>query len=210
MFGPFKKQSPAGSKSKISESEFWSWFEEQRTDIEHFIDSTDRNLDIFHGLTAQMKRYNNYLFPELSKSAGGKYILVITPDGISEGLEPTQKLANECPGFNNWEIKKFRQPNEDFKIEHDSVNFLPSDIKIIPEVDEQNEKVNIRVFIRNMEKDEMTYQQLAFLYFDHILGEFNVITRVGYIDFHNLSENQSVKDSINLIELRKLIEKELY
>jgi hypothetical protein len=54
------------------------------------------------------------------------------------------------------------------------------------------------------------YKQLAFLYMDHIIGEFNSITRVGIIDFHHLDINQSVKESISLQELRKLIEDHLY
>jgi hypothetical protein len=61
-----------------------------------------------------------------------------------------------------------------------------------------------------MNNDEKNHQHLAFLYFDHILGEFNTITRVGYIDFHHLDENQSIENTINLTELRKLIEQELY
>ena len=61
-----------------------------------------------------------------------------------------------------------------------------------------------------MKKKRKKYQNLAFLYLDHILGEINSITKVGYIDFYNLEENKTVKESISLLQLRSIIAQELY
>jgi hypothetical protein len=61
-----------------------------------------------------------------------------------------------------------------------------------------------------MNKDEKKYQTLAFLYLDHILGEFNTITKVGSIVFRHLDEGKTIENSINLLQLRKLIEDKLY
>lgn len=77
-------------------------------------------------------------------------------------------------------------------------------------IDSEKEKVDIDVFVTNMNEDEKKYQTLAFPYFDHILGEFNTITKVGYIDFHHLDKGKGVQNSISLLQLRNLIAKELY
>jgi len=60
-----------------------------------------------------------------------------------------------------------------------------------------------------MNLSEKKYQSLAWLYLDHILGEYNIITKVGYIDFYHLEKGEKVKGGITILDLRKLIEKEL-
>jgi hypothetical protein len=149
------------------------------------------------------------MYPEISVNED-KYILIITPNGIADGIEPTREVVAAAPSYEKWEIVRFRQATDDVSLEQDGLHYESSDIEILPELDEERDKVNIIVFIRNMNKDPKGYQILAFLYMDHILGEFNVITKVGYIDFKHLDPDQSVDDSISLLELRKLIEDKLY
>ena len=136
--------------------------------------------------------------------------MIITPDGKSEGLQPTKELFECHPKIENWIIKKFRQPKDKIQLNFNGIEFPASDIEIYPKIVKSEDKVDIQVFIKNMDKDEKNYQSLAFLYLDHIIGEFNTITKVRYIDFYNLKETETVEDSISILELRKLIESELY
>lgn len=161
-------------------------------------------------MTEKIKNYNNLLFPELTKTKDDKYVLIITPDGIKDGVKPTKKLVEGHPKLNTWIVKKFRQPTDEITLNINDLEYPTSDIEIIPEIDSEKDKVDIRVFIRNMNKDEKKYQHLAFLYLDHILGEFNTIMKVGYIDFYHLDEDKSVENGISILGLRKLIVKELY
>ena len=91
----------------------------------------------------------------------------------------------------------------------DGVEYPSRDIEIIPEF-EDKDKVDLRIFVRNLNKDEKRYRSLAYLYLDHILGEFNSITKIRYVDFYHLDDGKSVKGGIGLLELRKLIEEKLY
>ncbi|WMJ75525.1 hypothetical protein RCC89_20525 [Cytophagaceae bacterium ABcell3] len=84
------------------------------------------------------------------------------------------------------------------------------DIIIYPEIDSKKGKVDIEVFVKNLDKDVENFKSLAFLYLDHILGEYNTITKVGFIDFYHLEEGKTVKNGISVLELRKLIERELH
>lgn len=193
-----------------SEEIFWNWFLANKSKIEKFIDSDHRDYSIYNKLTKQIKKYNDLLAPELTKTKDNKYVLIITPDGIQAGIIPTQKLGGAQPEISNWVVKKFRQPSDEITLNINGLEYPSSDIEILPEIDIENEKIDIQVFIRNMAKDEKKYQHLAFLYMDHMLGEFNTITKVGAIDFYDLEGEQKIKDSISLLQLRKLIEKELY
>lgn len=205
MFGLFKQ------KDKISKEEiFWSWFINNKRRIEEFVDSNHTNYSIYNKLTARIKEYNSILFPELTKTENEEFVLIITPDGMKDGFEPTKSLAATAPPIENWIITKFRQPVDQITLNFKGLEYPSSDIEIFPEIDPEKEVVNIEVFIRNMNLDPNTYQSLAFLYLDHILGEFNTIMKVGYINFRHLDVNKKVKDGISLLELRNLIAKELY
>ena len=206
MFNLFKRK----DTFKTPEEKFWNWFVENKTKIEKFMDSEQRDYSIYNKLTSEIQKYHADLIPELTKSEDDKYVLIITPDGIKDGVEPTKKLAADCPVIDNWIIVKFRQPTDDIKLNFKGLEYRSSDIEILPQIDHKREVVDIDVFIRNMNKDEGLYQSLAFLYLDHILGEFNSITKVGYIDFHHLDENKKVENSISLLELRNLIAENLY
>jgi hypothetical protein len=196
-------------KSKSPEEKFWNWFVKNRSKIEAFIESYKEDYRVYNQLSRKIKEYDSNLFAELTQTKDNAYVLIITPDGKREGVDATKKLGESHPEIDNWIVHKFRQPKDKFHLNFNGVEYPFSDIIIYPEVDYERDKVDIEVFIKNMNKDERKYQHLAFLYLDHILGEFNTIMKVGYIDFYHLCEGKTVKDGISLLELRKLIEEEL-
>jgi hypothetical protein len=201
-FSLFKRQS--------KEEKFWNWVSKNKVELEKFINSKQEDYTIYNQLTKQIKKYNNVLFPEMTSTKNGEVVLIITPDGIPDGVLPTQKLYDSKPKLENWIVKKFRQASDEVDLNFDGIEFASSDVEIVYELDNEKERVNIKIFIRNMDSDPDRYKSLSFLYLDHILGEFNTITRVGYIEFYNLDKDKSVANSISILELRKLIEKEYY
>jgi hypothetical protein len=75
-------------------------------------------------------------------------------------------------------------------------------------VDDENEKVHIKAYIPDYDSDSKKREAIAWLYLDHVLGEFNSITKLGHVSFENL--DQEIEGSVNIIELRKIIDSELY
>lgn len=197
-------------KKSSPEQKFWDWFIANKKNIEEFVDSDHSDYSVYELLTNKMRAYHEEIVPELTKTEDDKYVLIITPDGIKEGIEPTKALAAAKPDIENWIVEKFRQPCDDIGLDLNGISYSSSDIEIVTQIDSEKEVVDIAVFIRNMNRDPSKYQNLAFLYLDHILGEFNMLTKVGYIEFHNLDQDKSVEDSLSLLELRELISKELY
>lgn len=196
--------------NEAAKENFWKWFSEHQDELETFIKTEDRDYQIYHALTDELKKFSELLYPEITIHENGKYVLIITPDGIMDGIEPTREIVAAAPAYDKWEIVRFRQPIDEPVLEYNGIEYEADDIEILYELDEKEGKAHIQVFIRNMNKDEKNYQALAFLYMDHILGEFNTITKVGYIDFIHLDADASVENSIGLLELRKLIEDKLY
>lgn len=194
----------------LTAAQFWVWFDSYKYAVENFIDSDMSDRSVLHQVTKKLKQYNELLFPEFTKNEANQYVLIITPDGLKDGVKPTQDLVAEAITIDQWVVEKFRQPKDHIEFGMNDVQFPSSDIEILATIREDENVVDINIFIRGMNINADGYKQLAFLYMDHIIGEFNSITRVGIIDFHHLDINQSVKESISLQELRKLIEDHLY
>ena len=192
-----------------NEKEFWKWFLKNKFKIESFMESDFSDYSIYNQLKKEIKRYDSILVPELTKTEMDEYVLIITPNGNKDGMEPVRRLFDNHPKIENWIIKKFRQPCDDIRLNFDGIEYPSSDIQIIP-ILEDEKKFDLRIFVRNLDIDEKRYKSLAFLYLDHILGEFNSISKIRYIDFYHLGIDKFVEDGISLLELRKLIEEKLY
>lgn len=206
MFGIFKKKKPISREEK-----FWNYFLENQKILADFIDSDLSDYRPYNEVTQKMKIYSDYLFPEVTKYKNGKYVLVITPDGEPKGILPTQKLYESKPLIENWVVEKFRQPKDDFtEFEYEGLKYASSDIEILSEYDNETEKMNIQVFIRNMNSDEQKYKTMAWIYLDNILGEFNSIKKLGYVDFYHLDEGKTVENGISILDLRHKMDKEIY
>ena len=192
------------------QKKFWQYFLDSRKELENFIDSDLSDYTAYNKLTDEIRKFSCLLFAEVTKYSDEKYVLILTPDGKFEGIGDTQKLFDSRPEIDNWIIEKFRQPRDKIHFKYDGLEFPSSDIEIFAELNPEKEKFDLQIFIRNMYFDEQKYQTIAWLYLDNILGEFNSITKIGYVDFFNLEDGKTVKNGITILELRKLIDKEIY
>lgn len=183
---------------------------DNKKELENFIDSDLSDYTAYNNLTDEIKKFSSLLFAEITRYSNGKYVLILTPDGKFEGINDTQKLFDSKPETENWIVEKFRQPKDKIQFTYDGLEYPSSDIEIFAELNAEKEKFDIQVFIRNMHSDKQKYQTIAWLYLDNILGEFNSITKIGFVDFFNLEEGKTVKDGITILELRKLIDREIY
>jgi len=199
----------SSSTNESKEEKFWNWVSEHKIDLEKFINSDQKDYTIYSELSKEIKKYDTTLYPEMTLTNKDEVVLIIRPDGMQEGILPTEKLYNSRPKLDNWIIKKFRQARDEVTLNYNGLKFPSSHIKIIPEIDKGQGKINIKMFIKNMNSDVEKHQALSFLYLDHILGEYNTITKIGYIDFLHLDTDKNIENGISILELRKLIEKEL-
>ena len=193
---------------KDNKLKFWKWFTENKSKIESFIENKNRtDYSIYHLLSRKMKKVHSELIPELTME-DDNYVLIISCDGISVGIKPVQELAAVAPEIPNWMIKKFRQPTDKVTLNYEGLELDLNDLRISYELDMEKEKVDIILKMCNFKEADIRFKSLGFLYLDHIVGEFNVMTRVGFIDFEILEQDNA--ELITLVEFRKVIEQNLY
>ena len=197
-------------KKKDEKEIFWKWFLKNQTKLENFISSENRNYAIYNELTKQLKKFNDLLFPEITIDKENNFILIITPDGIRDGVNPTIEIVKSAPIIRGWKIKKFRQASDKISLNFKGLQFTYDDIKIWRYFILEQDKVDISVLIKNYDEKDNRYISLAFLYLDHILGEYNVLTRVGEINFLGWDKLNDKIESVELLTLRKEIEEKLY
>jgi hypothetical protein len=196
-------------RKKDKATEFWKWFTENKSALETFITQNNRDYSIYKKLTAKMHKFNKQIFPEITVD-NGMFVLILTPDGIKDGIEPVKELFNKAPKFENWIVKKFRQANDNAQLSFNGLEFKQDAIKIWRAFDLEQGSVDIAILIKDYSNDDPRFKNLAFLYLDHVLGEFNVLTVVGQIDFLGWNMLNSETEAIDLITLRQEIEKKLY
>ena len=191
---------------KSKEKKFWDWFVKNQQSIEHFVDNME-DYSIYNELTKKLKDYHSELYPEVTKE-GDTYELIITPDGMKVGMEPTKKIVEKAPFLKNWELFRFRQAKDDFGIEIEDVSLELDSIKVLRFFRE--EEVDIGVCIEDYDPENKSFHVAGFLMLDHILGEFNVLTRVGAVEFYDWNAIKPEHETVSLLVLRKEIEEKLY
>lgn len=88
----------------MHELEFWNWFVENKKMIEDFMRSNMQDYAPYHQLTVKLEEYHNEVIPELTIDASGKFVLILSADGIRSGIIPVEKLFDSAPAIDNWVI----------------------------------------------------------------------------------------------------------
>lgn len=161
------------------EIEFWQWFEQNQARLFNFEDSQE---EIFDELSDELKKVHPDLTFEFGREIEGTRDFVISAGGIKSAFPAVESLYSKAPALPKWKFYKFRQRgNLDFEIEFGGMRTSPKDIKFTLEPD--NGKLGITVFVKNYKDDpDKIYANIVYLCLDHALGEYDVETKIGFID----------------------------
>jgi hypothetical protein len=189
----------------MTAEEFWNWFLSEKTEIEKFIHSDTDDYSIYNELTDKLRSYHNLVMPELTRDKEDFYVLILTCDGKKDGIEPVEQLFNSAPGIDKWKIQKFRAPGHVVELNYQGLSLKPESLKI--KYVSNGLYFDIVVFIKGYSDTDERFKGLAFLYLDHFVGEYNVMTRIGQIKFKELALPTQTSDKVSLQEFRSIIER---
>ncbi|MCS6934118.1 MAG: hypothetical protein NZM35_03075 [Chitinophagales bacterium] len=194
---------------------FWEWFVNNKTQLEKMIDNlgTENNdLTFFRDTTEKLKEFDPALYAEFTyNKETGNYVIVITPNGIRNGIEPTEKIVSCAPVIPRWEVRKYRKPTNDrVEIKFQGISLQYDDFKVLREYDKESHKMHIALLMKEFDPMDERYGHLGFLALDHYVGEYNVMTCIGGIDFASIDDLEPNAETIDLFTLRQEIEKIFY
>ena len=162
-----------------SETKFWRWFEKHEDELFNFELDQER---IFDELSNRLIRVHRDLTFEFGPNEDGRREFVISAGGIKRAFSAVSSLVSAAPNLNRWRITAFRPrraPLNRIQIGEKCVD--PEDIEFL--LFAAGSGIGIQLFIPGFTEKDTTLKQIGYLMLDEALGEYDVETRIGPIEF---------------------------
>lgn len=162
-------------------AEFWKWFADHAAALRTEPDLTQTMLRI----GAELEKVNDGLIAEIAKGAD-TLTLVLSADGHEELFPIVQQVYARRPHVEGWAIVAFR-PRGDLssRIELGDRSIDPSQVKFV--ATRAGAKLDIDVYIPGYTTNE-DMGSLAFVFLDHVVGEYDMETKIGGIEFASITQ----------------------
>lgn len=171
-------------QTRSPESTFWDWFAQNERSLYSF--EADQE-PVFDRLAAALQRVHPSLTFEFGPVEGdGRREFVISADGLREAFSAVERLHAAAPVMPRWQWVKFRPRREPMDLEIGGRSIRAGDVRYLLFSDEDRDKVGILLFMPGYtEAEHNVFGQAGFLLLDNVLGEYDIETRVGAIDFQS-------------------------
>ncbi len=170
-----------GCQNNTPEEQFWEWFAKNEARL--FAFESDQKV-IFDQLTTQMRTIHKDLtfeFGPIRDNDSREFI--ISAGGMKQAFPHVEKLWARAPELERWEFIKFRPrrtPIMDIEIRGHTVKTDEVRYALFKD----GKKVGIMVFFEDFtEVEKNFFGTVGFLLLDEALGEYDVATKLGAIEF---------------------------
>lgn len=183
-----------------TEADFWAWFVQNRPQIEALTGEQDPIID---QLLAQLHRYNQHLFLELSTNSDHNE-LVITAEGDAAHFDSVRTLIAKAPTVKHWTFTALRPPlGFAFKTTYEGVEYDPAQLWFLPLENKENPSaVGLRIGIAHFdEKTHLHANAAAWVMLDTGLGEQACAEDIQYVETGALPAEPEKAGYIELAEL---------
>lgn len=174
---------PAASTTPAPEkaAAFWKWFSAHAADLQK-----DPNMQAtMETISAELGKVYPGVFVEIGKD-GEELTLVLSVDGIKKLFPDVQALYAARPTVPGWKIVAFRQRDAGFTVEMNGIKIEPKTVKFVGEP--AGGKLDITVYLPGYKQGDNNLGQIGFILLDHTIGEYDMETKIGGIDFAALDK----------------------
>jgi hypothetical protein len=165
--------------------EFWDWFKTNSPRIERELyELPDKTVN---EVSAQVQRINSVLAVELGLAEDNVYELIISADGMREAVPWVEKTVAAAPSIEGWRVIAFRpkKPGSE-TVEYKGVTLRSSDVHFV--IVDPTPPVAIDFYIEGLKSDRDLKAHVLFLLLDSVIGEYNVMTKLGGIQILPMSQ----------------------
>lgn len=170
---------------KSPEAKFWDWFKKNQQMLSSFERDRDR---VFQKLQSALSRVHPNLTFEFGIPEDGLLEFVISADGNRQAFPAVESLHTKAPELPGWKFSKFRPRRSPLSVQVGDFRLSPDDLEF--DVVQRESKADITVYVRGHDdcsKELLT--NLVFLMLDQAIGEYDVATRIGFIDIEHNSKD---------------------
>ncbi len=167
-----------GRAQASPEADFWKWFQRNEAALFDFERDQEKTFD---RLATEMHKVHPSLTFEFGPKRGNQREFVVSADGNREAFPKVESLYASAPSLPKWKFIKFRPRREPMDLQYGGTSVTAKSVSVIIQPDGQ--KAGLTILIPGYSKEHhQTYFGFAFLFLDQALGEFDVETRVGFIE----------------------------
>jgi len=185
----------------MTKESFWEWFDNNKNSIENFMSPGHSDYSIYETLSDKLNQYSEFLIPELTMTGENKFVLVISCDGIEQGIPFAYELVKNMKPIENWIVTVFRQPAPMEYIPVNGLNLYRKNI-FLQWQKCSSQKYFLTFYVNGFSLDDPNYEIATLLHMDHTIGEFNAMTRIEGFEIKKLGLFQSKKELKTLDELK--------
>jgi hypothetical protein len=165
--------------------QFWNWFQssEGRKALTEVFGSSKAQ----RAIAEAIKRVHPDLVWGLSPAAGGSGgTFEVSAGGLKELIPVVRSLVDAAPDMEGWTVVAFKQPSPDFSVQFGGgipVSIDASAVLVSPTA-VPGGTFDLEIFVPvPAATPRTTVGELAFIFLDHTLGEYTVMTRIGELSF---------------------------
>lgn len=190
-------------RKKSNPQDFWQWFSDNSQKILDLDFNNQESLQILNQMAAQLSKYNQEISFEITLNDDNSRTLVISAEGVKSNKDDVKALVEAAPSLPRWTIQAFRQRKNSQYVESEGHKLGVKDTFFVAEKNDDEDKLDIDLFIKDWSGSEVQVT-LSFLQLDDILGEYDVMSYIGEIDWHNLNDKPAKAKPID--ELAKIVD----
>ncbi|MFK7758823.1 MAG: hypothetical protein AB8C13_02620 [Phycisphaerales bacterium] len=187
----FKRNKNKSNNS--DEANFWDWFIKSNlleTSGEEFIEQ----------ISPQLGKIHEVLVAEVGPVGQSPRELIISSDGIREGIVHVERLADSAPDLDDWKITRFRLPLPNYEtigIRFGDVHRNPQELMYT--LHENGSLFDIDIYASWCE--ETAPPDIAiFIFLDKAIGEYNVMCRIGEIRLNPMHQKPDHASTWNQLQ----------
>ena len=174
MFGRFRRHSTTESRRR-----FWEWFVQNEAALRRVEGGNEK---ILRDLNRELERVATGLTFQFGPVEDGLKEFAVSADGIRERFQEVLDLVSAAPELPGWRILAFRpRAGTDAVIQMDGLELAAESLWFTVEPD--RDRIGLTLFIPGLEQSNHDAMAGAtFILLDMALGEYDVETKLGWIE----------------------------
>ncbi|MCD4658216.1 MAG: hypothetical protein K8S87_11815 [Planctomycetes bacterium] len=192
------------SEQQKKVEKFWRWFQKNATKLYNFEENKEK---LFRELTTEVVKIHKTLSFVFSPMLDGVREMTISADGVKAGFPYVRLLVENAPKIPSWKFTAFRQRTiADYSLTIGNVTLNPREIYFLYDIDFERGKVDVIFYADGVNEADSSFTSILFLLLEYSLGEFDVGTKLGYVDFRNLPFDANLEEYAHFPTLPKIID----
>jgi hypothetical protein len=181
------------SMNKNPYVKFWQWFSDHSSELLLF---EDREEELTKKLTRELRKVHPDLVFAIGPTENGKREFVISANGIQSVFPVVVDLYKEAPEMKQWIVTPFHpRKGAELEVTLEDVTLSSDEVYFTYTIEE--DKLGLTLYTETMLEEKV--MTILFLFLDNALGEYDVATKIGSVEFAHIATAPE-----NVLEFDKL------